>query len=236
VAWQLPLYVADGPTVPTHLTVATINLKYGLADPQAVVALVREHHVDVLALEELTYGESQALRVEGLDDLLPHSIVRSGLDAGGTGLWSVLPLASTRSIAGYDSALLTGKVTVDGAALTLVAAHPTAPSFPGHAAWSEEYRHLTVELASIPGAVMLLGDLNATRDQAPLRTLEDTGFRDAADQAGAGLRMTYPAWFPVTPLVAIDHTLVRSTDLRATSLQLLDVPGTDHRGLLVTYG
>ena len=48
--------------------------------------------------------------------------------------------------------------------------------------------------------------------------------------------MTYPAWFPVTPLVAIDHVMVRGTDLNATSLTILDVPGSDHRGLLVTYG
>ena len=43
------------------------------------------------------------------------------------------------------------------------------------------------------GAVIVAGDLNATYDMLPFRRLLGEGYRDAAEQAGAGLTRTYPS-------------------------------------------
>ena len=63
----------------------------------------------------------------------------------------------------------------------------------------------------------MAGDLNTTRDHVQLRRLEGLGYRDAADEAGAGLRMTFPVGRGVPPLVAIDHVLARDVGAVATA-------------------
>jgi endonuclease/exonuclease/phosphatase (EEP) superfamily protein YafD len=72
--------------------------------------------------------------------------------------------------------------------------------------------------------------LNATRDIREFRRLLRDGYRDAAEQAGAGLTRTHPAdiWLP--PLLAIDHILTRGC--AATAVRTLDIKDSDHRALV----
>lgn len=80
----------------------------------------------------------------------------------------------------------------------------------------------------------LLGDFNATLDHAELRRLLDTGYRDAAEVAGEGLSLTWPAGRPrLPPLVAIDHLLVDER-LAVRRVRVIDVPGTDHRAVFAS--
>ncbi|MFD2357485.1 endonuclease/exonuclease/phosphatase family protein [Nonomuraea ferruginea] len=62
-----------------------------------------------------------------------------------------------------------------------------------------------------------------------MRDLLGRGYADAAHQAGAGLTPTWPNGRGLPPFITIDHILV---DERAgvSSFDVLDVPGTDHRG------
>jgi endonuclease/exonuclease/phosphatase (EEP) superfamily protein YafD len=79
------------------------------------------------------------------------------------------------------------------------------------------------------GAVIVAGDLNATYDMQPFRRLLDEGYRDAAEQAGAGLTRSFPSRPWRGPVFGIDHVLVRNCT--ATAAQTVPVPGSDHRGL-----
>ena len=67
VMWQLPplrrarSHAAPGPwrgtgsaAAPLRLRVFTVNVKGGAADPAAIVRILRQHEVDVLAVQELT--------------------------------------------------------------------------------------------------------------------------------------------------------------------------------------
>jgi endonuclease/exonuclease/phosphatase family metal-dependent hydrolase len=76
---------------------------------------------------------------------------------------------------------------------------------------------------------LLLGDFNATLDHAALRRLIGSGYRDAADAVGAGLRPTWPA--DVVPVVTLDHVLVDSR-IGVRSVTVHAVPGTDHRAVV----
>ena len=58
-----------GPT----LRVMSSNMKIGAADPAAIVALVRAHHIDLLAVEEFTPHADDRLAAAGLTTLLPFS-------------------------------------------------------------------------------------------------------------------------------------------------------------------
>ena len=50
----------------------TLNCRYGRADAENIVRLVRERHIDVLALEELTDELVERLSHAGLNALLPY--------------------------------------------------------------------------------------------------------------------------------------------------------------------
>jgi endonuclease/exonuclease/phosphatase (EEP) superfamily protein YafD len=80
--------------------------------------------------------------------------------------------------------------------------------------------------------VIVAGDLNSTTDMRPFRALLRNGYRDAAEQSGAGFKPTFPASWRLPPFMAIDHVLTRNCT--ATSLRTLELPGSDHRGLVVT--
>ena len=76
---------------------------------------------------------------------------------------------------------------------------------------------------------LLLGDFNATLDHPALRRLIGSGYRDAADTVGAGLRPTWPA--DAVPLVTLDHVLVDSR-IGVRSVTVHAVPDTDHRAVV----
>jgi endonuclease/exonuclease/phosphatase (EEP) superfamily protein YafD len=82
------------------------------------------------------------------------------------------------------------------------------------------------------GCVIVAGDVNSTFDMRPFRALLRNGYRDAAEQSGAGFKPTFPGNSRLPPLIVIDHVLTRNCT--ATSLRTLKVPGSDHRGLVVT--
>ena len=81
------------------------------------------------------------------------------------------------------------------------------------------------------GPVIVPGDFNATVDHAQFRDLLGGGFDEGALDSGAGYLPTYPTdrWYP--PLLGIDHVLSRG--LWAESARTYDLPGSDHRALLV---
>ncbi|WP_141566474.1 endonuclease/exonuclease/phosphatase family protein [Pseudonocardia sp. N23] len=77
---------------------------------------------------------------------------------------------------------------------------------------------------------VVAGDLNSTFDQSVLRDAA-RGCDDAATQRGQGLT---PTWGPGGRTVGpqIDHVLATS-GIEAESVRFLDLPGSDHRAVLV---
>ena len=66
----------------------------------------------------------------------------------------------------------------------------------------------------------------------PFRKLLTNGYRDAAEQAGAGRTFTYPSNRRFPPIIGIDHVLTRNCT--AVSMRTVEIAGTDHRALLTT--
>jgi endonuclease/exonuclease/phosphatase family metal-dependent hydrolase len=67
---------------------------------------------------------------------------------------------------------------------------------------------------------MLAGDFNATLDHERLRAVIDTGYADAADVVGNGLR-------PTSRGIQIDRVLV-DRRVRIRSVEFEDLDGSDH--------
>jgi endonuclease/exonuclease/phosphatase (EEP) superfamily protein YafD len=82
-------------------------------------------------------------------------------------------------------------------------------------------------------AIIVAGDFNSTYDMRPFRRLLDEGYRDAVEQAGAGLTFSFPTWRWVwAPMIGIDHVLVHNC--AATWARTASVSGSDHFALLTT--
>lgn len=233
LAIQLPPLPASPPTRDTEIPVLQANLEVGSADPAALVDLVRRHHVQILATEELTFAAQRRLVAAGLPKLLPHRFTAPlPGGGGGIGIWSRHPLRTRHNLRGYQLGVLTARTFASGRAVIVVAVH-LLPPYPYPAGtWRSEIVRLHGLLARLPaGPVIVPGDFNATVDHDQFRALLDGGFGDAALDSGAGYLRTYPTdrWYP--PLLGIDHVLSRG--LWAEAARTYDLPGSDHRALLV---
>jgi endonuclease/exonuclease/phosphatase (EEP) superfamily protein YafD len=234
------------------VTVATVNMKFGQARPEAVVGLVREQQVDVLGLQEITPEAEQALAAAGLRGDLPFLVSRAREGAGGTALLARHPLVPSGLVLreGVFSQV-TARVLAPSGPVDVVVAHPAAPVFRDDAAgWARE-------IANLPGPAplegpprLVIGDLNATLDHRPLRellggdirgstpigerssTIGDGTWSDAAAAVGAGLQGTWPTDSTLPPFAAIDHVLV-SGPIAPVDLTTRVLPGTDHAGVVV---
>ncbi len=235
---QLPLYRgSDAARTPgVGLRVISANLRDGQADPDHLVRSAREQ-ADVLAFQELTPQEVDRLSAAGLDATFPYRWLDPRAEAWGVGVWSRLPMHAAKRIGGYTSALVSARIRVTGIPIdpTVVVAHIPGP-WPIDG-WRRELDRLPVTLVEVAeqtggGSVIVAGDLNSTTDMRPFRNLLRNGYRDAAEQSGAGIEPTFPADWRLPPLIAIDHILTRSCT--ATSLRTIKIPGSDHRGLAAT--
>ncbi|PKQ26737.1 MAG: endonuclease [Actinobacteria bacterium HGW-Actinobacteria-4] len=236
LAWLAPLYVGSGGGGDPALTVATVNLGFGNGDADAVVALVRDHHIELLSLQELTPASLDALEQAGLDELLPYRDAHAESGYTGAGLWSAYPLSDATTLDGFHSQATRALVQTPAGVLTVYAIHPVAPGPRFNTMWRSELELLATELGAATGPVIIAGDFNATRDHRGFRALEALGYVDAANEAGAGFQPTFPQdRFPIA-LVAIDHVMTRDAPIRAIDVRTVAIPGADHRALIVVYG
>jgi endonuclease/exonuclease/phosphatase (EEP) superfamily protein YafD len=220
----------------------TSNVYVGAGDARAIVALVREHQVDVLALEEMTPAIVDRLDAAGLRRLLKYRDLDARGGANGSGLFSRFPLAERKP---YNSIDQNGEpralVRVPGAApVDVQVIHPPPPIH----GWAGIWRHMLSELpppdtgdaSTAPGELrMFLGDFNATLDHEQLRRLlgGDHGYVDAADATGKGYDTTWPAGRRFPPEITIDHVLI-DPRMRADDGSVHLVPRSDHRAVIAT--
>jgi endonuclease/exonuclease/phosphatase (EEP) superfamily protein YafD len=240
VAVQLPLYSGSdvNPTAGVEIRVMSANVYEGTADPDDLVRSAKAQ-ADVVAIQELTPQEGDRLSRAGLDATFPYRWLDARGDSRGVGMWSRFPIEAPTRIGGYTFAFLTARIRVTGAstAPTVVVVHLPGPyPFPIDA-WRRDVDRLPVTLSEIAeqagaGPVIVASDVNSTSDMRQFRALLSNGYRDAAEQSGAGFNPTFPADSQLPPIIVIDHVLTRNCT--ATSLRTLKVPGSDHRGLVVT--
>jgi endonuclease/exonuclease/phosphatase (EEP) superfamily protein YafD len=235
VAVQLPWYTRGRAGPGTVVRVVSANLRYGRADPEAVVRMARDH-ADILAVQELTPEKAELISAAGMDAVLPYQALRAREGPSGVGIWSRFPMRLCAEYDEFGRGLITAQVQIPDLAgeATVIAAHMSAPFPDVLLAWREDLARLDTALqeigASADGPVMLAADLNATPDNPEFRRLLHGGYRHAAQQAGAGLTRTYPAVICLPPVFAVDHILTR--DCVATTVRTLAIKDSDHRALV----
>ncbi|ROR46186.1 endonuclease/exonuclease/phosphatase family protein [Kitasatospora cineracea] len=229
--WLVPRFLPDGGAPPAgapRLRVATSNNFMGQVSPKALVDLVREQRIDVLAVEEQSDSAAAALDAAGIRELLPHRERPEGTDSA---LYTRLPVGSAA-----DPAWPTANLTVDvgGHPVQLVAVHTYYPLGDARR-WADDLHRLRAAAPGRTRDAVLLGDFNATLDHAPMRDLLDTGLADTHEELGAGLFPTWPEHHPdfrgVPPVIQIDHVLHGSA-LAAVAVSEHALARSDHRAVV----
>lgn len=234
-AVQAPRYVGGKTEAAASVRLVSANLRYGRADPDALVQLA-QHHADILAVQELTQELADRLAAAGIGDAFPHHVLRAREGPDGVGLWSRYPMQRGAECDEFRLGLLTARVHLPSVSgeTTVVVTHMSAPWPDPLRGWRDDLARLGETLQQIgdsaTGPVMVAGDLNATPDVLEFRRLLRDGYRDAAEQAGAGLTRTHPDDVRLLPpIFALDHVLTRGCS--AKSVRTLEIPGSDHRAL-----
>jgi endonuclease/exonuclease/phosphatase (EEP) superfamily protein YafD len=227
IAGQAP---GPGPT----LTLLSFNVYDGHADVLTLARIIHAARPDVVVLPEAGVRYRQLLmpRVAGLGYRSWSTEPPDGEDVNGI----VVLAAPWLGVVTAEPVPLDTKfrwMQVSGGALgavRVVAVHAVAP-VPGLMQdWISELGMLQRWCAPGRGANIVVGDVNATLDHRPLRS-GITGCADAAANRGQGLAATWPSSWPRWFGVQIDHVFTAG-GLRPGSLQVLDIPGSDHRALL----
>jgi endonuclease/exonuclease/phosphatase (EEP) superfamily protein YafD len=216
------------------LTVLTHNTRLGNVDARRLAALARRERVDVVSLQELTPELVDRLEGLGFRRRYPHRVLRARPGAEGTGLFSRFPLREGRHPAAPGHAMTTAAATVRGVGgVEIVSVHPVAPRGPAETeVWRRGLEALPAAGGRRAPLRILAGDFNATLDHAELRELLATGYRDAAEVAGAALIPTWPdERRRLPPLLTIDHVLVGER-LEVGEVQIRSVRGSDHRAVI----
>jgi endonuclease/exonuclease/phosphatase (EEP) superfamily protein YafD len=239
-AVEIPLYLGSDANraAGVEVRVMSANIYEGMADPDHLAKSARAQ-ADVIAVQELTPRAVDRLSRAGLDATFPYRWLDARGGAAGVGMWSRYPIQAPRRIDGYTMALLSAQVRVTGVSInpTVVVAHIPGPWPWPIDDWRRDLDRLPMTLREIAeradrGSVIAAADVNSTTDMRPFRALLHDGYRDAAEQSGAGIKPTFPADTRLPPFLAIDHILTR--DCAATSLHTQSIPGSDHRALIVT--
>jgi endonuclease/exonuclease/phosphatase (EEP) superfamily protein YafD len=217
---------------PVDLTILCLNVFNGRADTGVVAALVAREAPDLVVLPEAgcDFRDKLTPLVAGLG--------YRGWAATRPGVPDIMGVAVLAGPRAGDVQVRSGPelhyrhLHVRGGILggrELVAVHTTAPRSRRLAAqWQRDLAHVGRWTREEP-TPLVVGDLNATVDNAPLRA----AFGGCVPAAAGvdGLVGTFPATLPRWFGIQIDHVLVPAGTV-TVRFAVHDVAGTDHRGVI----
>ncbi|MGI9646512.1 MAG: endonuclease/exonuclease/phosphatase family protein, partial [Ilumatobacteraceae bacterium] len=208
-----------------------VNLLYENEAMDEAADSVLRQSADVVVLSEFTPEHQATLGDHDLAADFPHRIEREGWGAGGIAIWSRYPMSEGVPLPTRNYSL---DVTVSGpdGPVALIGVHAATPIF-DFDAWQTDLAVVGRRTGAANGPTMVVGDFNASYWHPDFRDLLDDGFVDAHMAHGSGFSASWPMqrWFP--PFVRLDHALTGG-GLVSTAVSDFDVPGSDHRGFVVT--
>jgi endonuclease/exonuclease/phosphatase (EEP) superfamily protein YafD len=215
--------------------VLTINVYVGAADLTEVQRVVQQNHVDLLAVQEVLPETADRL-TSGLRTTLPYLLPSNPEYPAGTVIWSRWPISVLEPSLGVGREISRSVLQVPGAVpVTVTGVHTVSPGRGRIALWNQDLQSLVQASTRTAGAQLMLGDFNASRDHRPFRRLLQTGLVDGAEAVRTlpWRGVTWPANKRRMPVaVRLDHVLVTPTTIGVRALRVVEVPGTDHRGVL----
>lgn len=215
----------------TPISVFHANLLYANRRPEDIPRAIEQVEADVLAFTEYTPKHAAILLASTLADKFPYRVEYPASRATGSAIWSRFELTE---IDGPDLSVTSiAALVASPQPFTVLVVHPLSPLV-SISEWHHDLHALRVPRVDPDRRVMMVGDFNATHWHPPFRRLLGTGWRDAHQAMRRGLSNSWPAdQRLLPPFVGIDHALVND-GLVVTATRDIDVPGSDHRGFVVT--
>lgn len=216
-------------TAPT-VRVASSNLLFRnsriLEAADALAAL----DADVVFATEYTPAFAALLDSHPLRADCPYRVEDAREKGSGSALWSRLPILEADT-AQADRDTIT--VTVDGpfGPLAIVAVHPHTP-VESVRQWRHGLELIAARSSRCTDPLLVIGDFNASYWHPLFDDLRQQGLLDEHVEAGRGLSTSWPTHKIVPKWLRLDHALT-GNGLRAVSVADIDVPGSDHAGLVV---
>ncbi|HEX9813967.1 MAG TPA: endonuclease/exonuclease/phosphatase family protein [Myxococcota bacterium] len=223
----------------SHLRIFSGNLMNGRADPEAFADLVRSSGADVVAVQELSPEQADALA-----RVFPHGRFEPARDFTGMGFAVRHPAEFDRVPLAYRDARIARLDPAHWPAQTreieIVNVHFASPTL-GVRAWTRfvhrrsQSRGLLEYLDRSSGRIRaVLGDFNATPSWPLYRVvaerLEDLALSHARSRNSKPAR-TWARWVGGPPLLRIDHCF--GSGVRVDDFQVVAIRGSDHSGLVV---
>ena len=200
---------------------------------------IEQDNPDLMTLEEFTPSAMNAMSAAGVLTRFPYRCAAPAWGATGFLVASRLRLTGCR----VQTVLWDGQPTpymvqatlwspTGPVALRLV--HTLAPFLVSWREWSAALAAVNRSVRATGDARMLMvGDFNATWDNAGFATLLADGLTDGAAARGKAIEMTWPNGAIVPPFIRIDHVLT-GTHLAVTQIAAKPGFGSDHRYLVAT--
>ncbi len=231
----IPAWADDAPT----FTVFSANVNYLNDRRDDVAAAVVAADADVVVLHEMTPSQRAALTAAGVDEMYPHRLHSADAEHFGEMVLSRLDSVDLGEewIDPFAAPAVT--VTVADTPIRIYSVHLRAPHQPHELdPWVTQFDILGELATEADTEVVFAGDFNATPFHPPFRNLLDAGLTDAHQATGSGLSSS---WAPLAVpevlagrLMRLDHS-VSTSGVVPLEVVDSDVPGSDHRSLLVTY-
>lgn len=215
----------------TGLRVATANLWYENTQITDVADALAQVDADVIIFNEYTAEHQRALTASTLSRAYPYRIDMSGRGATGIALWS-----KYRSVVNWPRPTHLDSIdaTVAGpdGDVRVLAMHMTTP-LDNFTAWRDDLALAARIGRQTAEPLLLIGDLNSSYWHPDFRHLLDAGFVDAHMAAGTGFTSSWPTTMIMPSFVRLDHALTAG-GLVSTDVDDFEIPGSDHRGFVVT--
>jgi endonuclease/exonuclease/phosphatase (EEP) superfamily protein YafD len=197
---------------------------------EEVARMLERIDADVLTFSEYTSHHARVLREMPAAKGYPHRIEMPAAVASGAALWSRYPItAADRPPTRHHTVV--GDLEGPGGPVRIIVVHTQSPII-HHVQWSDDLAVLGLVEPGRPA--VMTGDFNAAWWHPEFRQLLARGWRDVHQIVGRGLSPSWPVHRVLPPaFIRLDHALVND-GLAVDSVSDVDIPGSDHRGLLVS--
>jgi endonuclease/exonuclease/phosphatase (EEP) superfamily protein YafD len=131
------------------------------------------------------------------------------------------------------------EVCVEGTTVRVAALNPMATlDEGGHSTWKEQIDALEEFIPTVPGPLVLAGDLNMTSYRPEFRALLQLGLSDAIDSLGKSLKPSFSlrsVWGlgALGEIARLDHALTNDR-IRAVDVVNMEAKGSDHLPFVIT--
>ncbi|MEL6892657.1 MAG: endonuclease/exonuclease/phosphatase family protein [Actinomycetota bacterium] len=213
----------------TTVDIAVVNLLYENDRSDEVGDTLLALDPDVIVFTEYSAEHQERLLAHDLAGALPHRVDREGFGASGTAVWSQHPLTDqpTPDMVNFDVDI---EILGPNGPFRVWAVHPPTPF---HEGWQRDLRTIARRAPQVDGPLVVAGDFNASYWHPVFRDVLRAGLTDAHIVNDRGWTTSWPLGRRIPPFVRLDHALTNDL-LTPVAVHDFTVPGSDHRGLVVS--